>query len=46
MKVSFCVKTGLRHSSTEIEIDPYVAGVNSVPDWMLSHLGIENAMIS
>ncbi|RDW12260.1 ABC transporter substrate-binding protein [Paracoccus thiocyanatus] len=34
------------YSSAEIEIDPYVAGTNGVPGWMLSKLGIRNVVSS
>lgn len=34
------------YSSAELEIDPYVAGVNGVPGWMLSKLGIKNVVTS
>ncbi|WP_252108300.1 MULTISPECIES: ABC transporter substrate-binding protein [unclassified Halomonas] len=32
------------YSSADLGIDPYVAGVNSVPDWMMSTLGIDNVV--
>ena len=34
------------YSSADIEIDPYVAGVNAVPGWMLSKLGVANVVSS
>lgn len=34
------------YSSADIEIDPYVAGVNGVPGWMLSKLGLTNVVTS
>lgn len=34
------------YSSADIEIDPYVAGVNGVPGWMLSKLGVNNVVTS
>jgi iron complex transport system substrate-binding protein len=34
------------YSSADIEIDPYVAGANGVPGWMLSKLGIKNIITS
>lgn len=34
------------YSSADIEIDPYVAGVNGVPGWMLSKLGVKNVASS
>lgn len=34
------------YSSADIEIDPYVAGVNAVPGWMLSKLGVTNVVSS
>lgn len=34
------------YSSAEIEIDPYVAGANGVPGWMLSKLGVQNVVAS
>lgn len=30
------------YSSADIEIDPYIAGANGVPGWMLSKLGVAN----
>ena len=32
------------YSSADLAIDPYVAGVNSVPDWLMSRLGITNVV--
>ncbi|WP_323715667.1 ABC transporter substrate-binding protein [Paracoccus aminovorans] len=32
------------YSSADIEIDPYVAGVNAAPGWMLSKLGVKNVV--
>ena len=32
------------YSSADLGIDPYVAGVNSVPDWMMNRLGISNVV--
>ncbi|WP_447927250.1 ABC transporter substrate-binding protein [Vreelandella sp. EE27] len=32
------------YSSAQLGSDPYVAGVNSVPDWMMSTLGIDNVV--
>lgn len=32
------------YSSADLAIDPYVAGVNSVPDWMMNRLGIRNVV--
>ncbi|WNL39254.1 ABC transporter substrate-binding protein [Halomonas sp. PAMB 3232] len=32
------------YSSADLGIDPYVAGVNSVPDWMMTTLGIDNVV--
>jgi len=34
------------YSSADIEIDPYVAGINGVPGWMLSKLGVKNVVTS
>ncbi|WP_104492590.1 ABC transporter substrate-binding protein [Paracoccus denitrificans] len=34
------------YSSADIEIDPYVAGVNAAPGWMLSKLGVRNVITS
>ncbi|MFC0342079.1 ABC transporter substrate-binding protein [Paracoccus niistensis] len=34
------------YSSADIEIDPYVAGVNAVPGWMLAKLGVKNVVTS
>ncbi|MBZ5487716.1 ABC transporter substrate-binding protein [Halomonas aquamarina] len=34
------------YSSADLGIDPYVAGVNSVPDWMMHRLGIRNVVTS
>ncbi|WP_313351248.1 ABC transporter substrate-binding protein [Paracoccus sp. (in: a-proteobacteria)] len=34
------------YSSADIEIDPYVAGTNAVPGWMLSKLGVRNVVSS
>lgn len=34
------------YSSADIEIDPYVAGVNAAPGWMLSKLGVKNVVSS
>jgi len=34
------------YSSAEIEIDPYVAGANGVPGWMMSKLGVRNVVAS
>ncbi|MHC5654359.1 ABC transporter substrate-binding protein [Stappia sp. ICDLI1TA098] len=34
------------YSSADLAIDPYVAGVNAVPGWMLSTLGVSNAVTS
>lgn len=34
------------YSSADIEIDPYVAGVNAAPGWMLSKLGVKNVIAS
>ncbi|MFT4012274.1 MAG: ABC transporter substrate-binding protein [Paracoccus sp. (in: a-proteobacteria)] len=34
------------YSSADIEIDPYVAGVNAAPGWMLSKLGVRNVVTS
>lgn len=34
------------YSSADIEIDPYVAGANGVPGWMLSKLGVKNVVSS
>ncbi len=34
------------YSSADIEIDPYVAGVNAAPGWMLSKLGMKNVITS
>lgn len=34
------------YSSADIEIDPYVAGANGVPGWMLSKLGVKNIVTS
>ncbi len=34
------------YSSADIEIDPYVAGLNGVPGWMLSKLGVKNVVTS
>ncbi|WP_018001600.1 ABC transporter substrate-binding protein [Paracoccus sp. N5] len=34
------------YSSADIEIDPYVAGVNAAPGWMLSKLGVKNVVRS
>lgn len=34
------------YSSADIEIDPYVAGANGVPGWMLAKLGIKNIIAS
>ncbi|MBV0892704.1 ABC transporter substrate-binding protein [Paracoccus sp. Z118] len=34
------------YSSADIEIDPYVAGINGVPGWMLSKLGVTNVVSS
>lgn len=36
----------LWNSSADIGIDPYVAGVNAVPGWMLSKLGVRNVVAS
>ncbi|RUR54490.1 ABC transporter substrate-binding protein [Vreelandella populi] len=32
------------YSSADLAIDPYVAGANSVPDWLMSRLGITNVV--
>ncbi|CAM3279714.1 iron complex transport system substrate-binding protein [Paracoccus aminovorans] len=32
------------YSSADIEIDPYIAGVNAAPGWMLSKLGVKNVV--
>ncbi|MCP1315516.1 ABC transporter substrate-binding protein, partial [Halomonas sp. 707D7] len=32
------------YSSADLRIDPYVAGVNGVPDWMMATLGIHNVV--
>lgn len=34
------------YSSADIDIDPYVAGSNGVPGWMLSRLGVRNVIAS
>ncbi len=34
------------YSSADIEIDPYVAGANGVPGWMMSKLGVKNVVSS
>ena len=34
------------YSSADTQIDPYVAGVNAVPGWMLSKLGVRNVVTS
>lgn len=34
------------YSSADLSIDPYVAGINSVPGWMMSKLGIRNVVTS
>lgn len=34
------------YSSADLSIDPYVAGVNSVPGWMMTQLGITNVVTS
>lgn len=34
------------YSSADIGIDPYVAGVNAAPGWMLSKLGVQNVITS
>ena len=34
------------YSSADLGIDPYVAGINSVPGWMMSTLGITNVVTS
>ncbi len=34
------------YSSADIEIDPYVAGVNAVPGWMMAKLGVKNVVTS
>lgn len=34
------------YSSADIEIDPYVAGVNAAPGWMLAKLGVKNVVTS
>lgn len=34
------------YSSADIEIDPYVAGANGVPGWMMSKLGVKNVVTS
>ena len=34
------------YSSADLEIDPYVAGINAAPGWMLSQLGIRNIVTS
>lgn len=34
------------YSSADLAIDPYVAGVNAVPGWMLSALGVQNVVTS
>ena len=34
------------YSSADLAIDPYVAGVNAVPGWMLSTLGVSNVVTS
>jgi iron complex transport system substrate-binding protein len=34
------------YSSADIEIDPYVAGLNGVPGWMMSKLGVKNVVTS
>lgn len=34
------------YSSADIGIDPYVAGMNAVPGWMLSTLGVRNVIAS
>jgi len=34
------------YSSADLEIDPYVAGVNAAPGWMLSKLGVQNVITS
>lgn len=34
------------YSSADLGIDPYVAGINSVPGWMMAQLGITNVVTS
>ncbi|MGP5144123.1 ABC transporter substrate-binding protein [Vreelandella alkaliphila] len=34
------------YSSADLSIDPYAAGINSVPGWMMSTLGIRNVVTS
>lgn len=34
------------YSSADLQIDPYVAGINGVPGWMLATLGIQNIISS
>ena len=34
------------YSSADVDIDPYVAGTNGVPGWMLSRLGVQNIITS
>lgn len=34
------------YSSADVGIDPYVAGANAVPGWMLSKLGVRNVVSS
>lgn len=34
------------YSSADLEIDPYVAGINAAPGWMLSKLGVQNVISS
>ncbi|WP_249977936.1 ABC transporter substrate-binding protein [Vreelandella olivaria] len=34
------------YSSADLSIDPYVAGANSVPSWMMAELGIRNVVTS
>ena len=34
------------YSSADLEIDPYVAGKNGVPGWMMAQLGIDNVITS